>query len=216
MRFQRDGARDGDRSWWFQPIGDTEIGAFRQWFNDETVVGTDKRGADARNIAIVSVDGDRNFGSYVSYLERMRIPWAILCDGPAMEPDYRNSLNVSFSADEETGERPTEVRIPQPTNRDFEDWKAYWATNGAYTLAKTFGVSASGEARRGDSESSGEIESFFRRIDENLWTQVKLDATSKPRRGFRFAEDCDLLSHPDALKSLKDVWNEIILRLDAE
>ncbi len=196
--------------------GDTEIGAFRQWFNDESVVGSDKRGADARNVAIISVDGDRNFDAYVSYLERMRIPWAILCDGPAMDPDYKNGLITSFSVNDETGERPTEVQGPQPSTREFEDWKTYWATNGVYTLAKTFGVSASGEARPGDSASSGEIESFFRRIDEKLWIQLKSGIKSKPRRGFRFAEECDLNSHRDALEALQDVWRQIIVRLDAQ
>lgn len=59
--------------------GPTEVGAFRCWFNDRTVVAdpgqeSDASSAEVRNLAIVSVDGDGNFGAWVSYLEQMRIP----------------------------------------------------------------------------------------------------------------------------------------------
>lgn len=194
--------------------GDTEIGAFRRWFNDALIVGTPERGLDARNLAVVSVDGDRNFSIYVSYLERMQIPWAVLCDGPALSPRYRNGLIKLFAADPDTGDLPTVLIGSPPDSDEFADWKKYWASNGVFCVADAFGVDEEGTPHSGDTDSSGEIERFFRRIDENLWSSVKSSGTSKVRRGYRFAEELDLQSHPHALRALGDLWTSVVERLD--
>ena len=196
--------------------GDTEIGAFRRWFNDERIVGPTQRGIDAQNLAIISVDGDKNFGAYVSYFDRMKIPWAILCDGPALSPNYRNGLLVTLAADEETGEMPTSLVGVSPRGDDFEDWRSYWASNGVFSLAETFGIANSGEAHTGDSTSSGEVERFFRKIDEELWSKVKSASRSKPRRGYRFAEELNLDYNPEALKFLSTLWGEVAARLGVQ
>jgi energy-coupling factor transporter ATP-binding protein EcfA2 len=60
--------------------GGTELGALPEWFAKGEVarrLGT----LDALNIAIFSVDGDTGFGTFVTFLHSLEIPWAIVCDG---------------------------------------------------------------------------------------------------------------------------------------
>ena len=46
--------------------------------DDQRLVQT----ADALNVLLLSVGGDKDFGPYVSYLKALAIPWVIICDGP--------------------------------------------------------------------------------------------------------------------------------------
>ncbi|MDA8291072.1 MAG: AAA family ATPase [Actinomycetota bacterium] len=199
--------------------GPTEVGALRYWFNDRAVVAdpgqeSDASSAEARNLAIVSVDGDGNFGAWVSYLEQMRIPWAILADGPALSPAHKRSLAMTLGEDPESGQRTVELLGEQPLVEDFEAWKAYWAGNGVLTVATTFGLKANGEPYSGGSEQSGEIEQFFERLDPELWSQVLATVRSKVRRGYRFAEGLDVASRPEACSALRGLWTSVLSRVD--
>ncbi len=195
--------------------GDTEVGAFARWFNDGAVVGGVNRGAESRNLTVISADGDWNFGAYVSFLEYMRIPWAILADGPALSPDYEHSLMKSLSLDPATGRAPTTLMGAPPDSPDFDAWCTFWHANGVFTVAKTFGLRVSGEKFEGDSEASGEIERFFSMMDESLWMTIKEAGTGKVRRGYQFADQLDLEIHPKALVALRGLWQSMIERLDS-
>jgi hypothetical protein len=194
--------------------GDTEVGAFRHWFNDPAVVDSIERGAEARNLGIISVDGDGNFGPWVSYLHQMSIQWAVLADGPALSPDHKNSLMQQLGPDSQTGERSIRLSARPPQSADFAEWRAYWATNGVYTVAETFGIKSTGHAVEGDSEKSGEIERWLSQLDPGLWANVKAATTSKVRRGYRFAEQLDLTTHTEATKKLQQLWTTLLSRID--
>ena len=194
--------------------GPTEVGAFRHWFNDPDVVGGVDRGAEARNIAVVSVDGDRNFGPWVSYLEQMRIPWAILADGPVLSPDHERSLVGQLVEDQATSTRPVQLIGEQPNSRGFAEWQAYWKPNGVFTVATTFGLKADGRTFAGDSEMSGEIERWFAGLEPALWSVVRAADTSKVRRGYRFAEELHLKKDSEALYMVRELWSLLVSRVD--
>lgn len=193
--------------------GETEVGAFGRWFNDAKVVGGSDKGAEALNLVIISVDGDWNFGPYVSYLEHLQIPWAILADGPALSPDYEHSLSKSLTIDPATSRAPTVLVGMKPESPEFGHWRSYWLANGVFTVAETFGLKEKGEKFEGDSEASGEVERFFSILDDELWASVKMAGTGKVRRGYRFAEQLDLDCHAEALDILRSLWRLVSKRL---
>ena len=196
--------------------GETELGALRRWFNDPAVIGSEGAGLDVHNLMVLSVDGDWNFGPHVSYLHTMGVPWVILADGPALAPAYKNGLLRAFAFDETTGERVLTLVGDQPSETGpFEEWQHFWRRNGVLTVASTFGIKGSGEKHAADAKDSGEIERFLRQLDEELWTTVKSEVTSKVRRGYVFAERLNLDAHPDAKASIEALWNALLARLTA-
>ena len=196
--------------------GPTEVGAFRQWFNNPVVVGGINCGAEARNIAVISVDGDGNFGPWVSYLEQMRIPWTILADGPVLSPDHERPLIGQLAVDSATSRRPVQLLGEQPKSRDFTEWQAYWIANGVFTVATTFGLSAGGRILDGDPETSGEVERWFAQLDQGLWSMVNAAVTSKVRCGYRFAEELDLEKNSVATEMIRLLWRSLLARLDPD
>lgn len=121
---------------------------------------------------------------------------------------------ITLGEDPETGQRAVELLGEQPLVNDFEAWKAYWAGNGVFTVATTFGLKANGEPYAGGSEHSGEIERFFQRLDPELWSRVLATGSSKVRRGYRFAEELTLASRPEACTALRGLWTSVLSRLD--
>lgn len=178
--------------------GETDLGAFRYWFSRPAVAGGPNQTADARDILLLSVDGDKNFGAYVSYLQAVAIPWVIICDGPVLSPEREASL---ISQLEEAG-----VTLdPKPTGATFEAWKAFWAEHGVFTVADRFG------GVKDDHDKGGEIETFFQRTNRALWQAVRgRHPGSKTRAGFAFAEEMDLDRHPEVLKVFQSLWSAAI------
>ncbi|MFL6163486.1 MAG: TOPRIM nucleotidyl transferase/hydrolase domain-containing protein [Jatrophihabitantaceae bacterium] len=93
-----------------------------------------------RNITIISVDGDRNFGPWVSYLEQLRIPWLILADGPVLSPNYPHSLSNQLGLDPNTGKAAYALNGKPPGSDEFDAWRDYWRANQVMTVATTFGL----------------------------------------------------------------------------
>jgi len=190
--------------------GETEVGALRRWFNNGDVAGDDRSTLDAQNFMLLSVDGDRNFGPYISYLDAMGVPWVVLADGPALSPSYKHSLLKQFSG---TDGSPTvrELLGPEPTaSAPFNEWKSFWQRNRVRTVASSFGVKVNGEKSEGDSGDSGEIERFLRELSPELWDEVKAAITSKVRRGYLFAERLDLEKQPGSTAKIKELWRGLL------
>ncbi len=136
---------------------------------------------ESLNLLLLSVDGDGLFGQYAAYLESCGIPWAILCDGPVMSPDYANrtpllkQLRLARLIDEETQ--------PPAKGAPFDEWKRFWEGQRVHTLATKFGG-----IDTNSTDKSGEIEAFFKTIDAEKRAEIKGEYPSKVRAVHAFAE----------------------------
>ena len=84
---------------------------------------------------------DSAFGAYVSYLDAVHVPWAIICDGPVLSPKYNRPLLSQL--------READVDLDAPPGDDapFTDWKTVWSQHGVFTVADRH--------RAGDRPSAG-------------------------------------------------------------
>ena len=195
--------------------GDTDAGAFHIWFNDPKVTGNNGT-LDDYNFQIMSVGGDKAFGSFVNYLEAFAVPWAIICDGPVMSPDYEKSLTDQLTVKTENDTRPAE-------GSTFKDWKVYWESNGVFTVATTFGLRSPSEAARCQTcnrafetkkTKDGEIEAFFKKMNLALWeTACVENPASKVRQGSYFAANADLVEDSNELKTMQNIYHGVAKKL---
>lgn len=93
--------------------GETESGALPVWFEQNS------GGLD--NLVVQAVNGDRNFGTYIKFLTAFKIPWAVLCDGPAI---------AEGRIFEQIG-----VQTPSSEPISFVDKCKYGEAYGVFTLA---------------------------------------------------------------------------------
>ncbi len=196
--------------------GDTETGAFHIWFNHPNI--TDGNGTlDGNNFQMVSVGGDKSFGRFVTYLEAFGIPWAIICDGPVMSPSYTHSLTDQLPARAENDNKPD-------GDAGFEEWKEYWKSRGVFTVASEFGLRSTNEAaskcetcgRIIDSKKTkaGEIETFFKNMDPELWKcACSKNPDSKVRQGSYFAQHIEYNTPSAELETLKLIYSEVVKTL---
>jgi hypothetical protein len=128
----------------------------------------------------VPVGGDSAFGTFIAYLRSLRIPWAIVCDGPALSPACgRHAL---FEQLRRAGALEADAATP-PDPSDFEAWKVFWARHRVFTLAREFGDPDGG------SKEKGEIEAYLESLDGARWTEAReLFPKSKIRAAHWFAE----------------------------
>ena len=146
------------------------------WTSSATGSGQDA--PDSLAIAIASVGGDKNFGFVIRALEDWRVPWAIVADGPVLSPDHEMSLQLQLSRVRARDDQ----RHPDP-GASFGDWQIYWAVQGVYTLADTFGIGRS-------ANHEGEIEAHLSSYCPDQWTAAgSLFPNSKTRRIAWFAQN---------------------------
>jgi AAA domain, putative AbiEii toxin, Type IV TA system len=153
--------------------GDTELGAFQQWFQHcptAVRVGTPQ----ARNIAILSVSGDKGFEAYVDYLHSFGIPWAIVCDGPILSLDHPGSV---FEQLTRAGVHTASPRATSPPGGtasaipvdEFAACQGLAEKYGVFTLAEAF---------------TDEVEAALERFDSSAWAEaLRVEKRSKVRRG---------------------------------
>jgi predicted ATPase len=176
--------------------GETDADVFHRWFNDPTVTSVSAT-LDDNNYQIVSVGGDRSFRGFVDYLDAFAIPWAIICDGPVMSPNYEMSLTEQLTVIAQDDNPPNE-------SAPFEDWKVYWESHGVFTVAREFGLKT----------KAGEIEAFLSKMDAALWREACKEAhNGKVRKGSYFADKAVLAEHSDELGILKDIYRGLVLWL---
>jgi predicted ATPase len=145
--------------------GDTERGALDVWLPAIALAGG-LPVPDDLNLVIAPVGSDSAFATYTGYLRAFGIPWIILCDGKACDPNYLHTLWTQL------GDLSNDAH---PGKDDgFETWCVYWASVGVFSLAESF---------------EEEIEVAFRRADEAVWDDVKKQhGRSKVRAGRAFAQ----------------------------
>jgi len=162
--------------------GETELGAFDQWFREAESQGVILPSPDSLNVQLLSVGGDNLFGPYVGYLEALGIPWVIVSDGPVLSPRYKDAIPLieQLKAINVVGPPTTTPGDSAP----FDEWRVYWEARHTFTLASTFGG-----LDKDAKDKTGEIEAFFESIDGARWAGVKSQyPKSKVRQGHAFAE----------------------------
>lgn len=149
--------------------GDTEIGCLPNWFNASETAKT--RGTlDALNIVVHPVGADTAFRTYVDLLQAFALPWAIICDGPVLDPNraaanLAHQLSVAAVSGLERG---------QPEDDAFPGWRSYWEAHGVFTLADRFGTT----------DKTGELEAYLANLDAEGWKEA---TTAFPRSKVRAA-----------------------------
>lgn len=161
--------------------GETELGAFDQWFRQAEARGKRLPTPETLNILLLSVGGDRLFGQYVAYLQACGLPWTIVCDGPVLSPNYKNGAPL---VEQLQGMGVLESAKCPADSLAFEDWRQFWRSHRVSTLATKFGG-----LEEGSKDKSGEIEAFFKSKDSARWTEAQTTyPKSKVRAGHAFAE----------------------------
>lgn len=168
--------------------GPTEAGALERWLADPKA--EELASPDDANIRIISVDGDTAFGGYVDLLEAFGIPWAILCDGPALRRESAMYGQLCGGSKLES--------LDGVDAENFGAVRSWWARKGVFTLASDFGD---------DGSKSGEFEAFLRCLDEETLIQVNNETRSKVRIGCNFA---DRVSLP---RQVIELWVQVVATL---
>jgi hypothetical protein len=144
--------------------GATEVSALSTWWESSS------NPPSSANIALIDVGGDKAFGRYIEFLQAFNIPWVAVADGPALHPG--SDLHQQLAARELIS-----AAEPDRTRADFEEWKAFWESQGVFSMADTFG---------NDGSQAGEFEAYLKRLNPQLLSQVSRER-SKPRIGAAFA-----------------------------
>jgi hypothetical protein len=173
--------------------GETEFGAFDTWFEDASSTPNSDRSPESLNLQILSVGGDQLFGPHIAYLEACGIPWAVICDGPVLSPDYRGGTPLIDQL-KQVGLSSALAGVPN-ANASFEEWRLFWSKHRVHTLAEQFG-GLDGDPK----DRSGEIEYFFESTDSTTWNDARARyPKSKVRAGHAFAA---VVPCPVAVKDL--------------
>jgi ABC-type Mn2+/Zn2+ transport system ATPase subunit len=149
--------------------GETETAALPRWWS--TINEPGLPALETTGIAFLCAGSDSAFGAYIEYLDTFGVRWAVVADGPALAP--RSKLATQLGG---LGMLPDDP----PTIEDFEQWRAYLATAGVFTLANQFGT---------DGGKQGEFEAFLVRTNPQLFEEAHAAfGRSKPRMAVHFAE----------------------------
>ncbi|MEW1952804.1 AAA family ATPase [Terrabacter sp. NPDC080008] len=167
--------------------GDTDLGLIEGWTSQPLRVnGRELPPRDSANIALLSVDGATNFPAHAGLLQALQIPFAILADGPALNPDSRPARGLA--------ERGVNVPIGGKTLGDVRD---AWEQSGVFTLADHFGD---------DGSKSGEIEAFLERVNAGAYKEVRQVTGARKGRVVGAAFASEVLA-PEAFTQL---WTRIL------
>ncbi len=166
--------------------GTTETGAMPRWWRNASAHGLPD--PEAANIAVITVGGEKAYGSYLRYLNGFGVPWAIIADGPALRPGSQLAKDLSAM-----GRWPDK---PPDDGEDFAKWRDFWERAGVFSLADQFGD---------DGSKTGEFEAFLRRVDPDLFEEARrAGGKSKPRAGAFFA-----LNHPEPPPDVMNLYVKI-------
>lgn len=169
--------------------GETETAALPRWWS--TIDEPGLPALETTGIAFLCAGSDSAFGAYIEYLDTFGVRWAVVADGPALAP--RSKLAIQLGG---LGMLPGDP----PTVEDFEQWRAYMATAGVFTLANQFGT---------DGGKQGEFEAFLVRTNPQLFEEAHAAfGRSKPRMAVHFAE------HQAPPVGVRDLYVNILEHFD--
>jgi hypothetical protein len=112
--------------------GETELGALPVWF--EKVYG---QSLDRFSLSVYDVGGDQNFATYVAYVSRFAIPWAIICDGNVIRNGSRCSIARQLTA-------AGIANVPKLERSMFAERKTKLSPLGVFTASEEEGVEFEG------------------------------------------------------------------------
>jgi hypothetical protein len=94
--------------------GETELGALPRWFAECAIRQGLPQPSDL-DLAFWSVSGDTHFRTYITVLQQLAIPWALVCDGAAFNVEKRvQRLPHIF-------DQVLNSRVEAPSLKDFVD-----------------------------------------------------------------------------------------------
>ena len=168
--------------------GGTELGALGVWFGR---CATAQRcgSPEQLNVSLVDVGGDRNFRTYIEICHRFGIPWAVVCDGAALDPSRAKAEQVLRQVVAAgAGDEGFSSWLGGASAVSFEEVRGQAAHRGIFTLA------------RGPAKDEESFEAFLRRIDPAVLEEAQhAEPDSKPRRGRRLAEQVECPREIDQL-----------------
>ncbi|MBX6770936.1 MAG: AAA family ATPase [Chloroflexi bacterium] len=110
--------------------GETELGALPVW--DEKAF---EQPFERSNVAILSVDGDQAFETYLRFVHAFGIRWAIVCDGKVVGPHPNVRRNIAQQLVEAgVADRTDFIQYDQ---LDFHQRRELLAKHGVFTVASS-------------------------------------------------------------------------------
>jgi heat shock protein HtpX len=178
--------------------GDLECGAISGWLRKGVEAG---RSPEDLDIVLYSVGGDGNFGPFIRLLEGWGIPWAVICDGKALDP---NNPNWVFGQLEEAAPQdlPPELERfkaegqnlrPDKKNKLFETIKSTAERCGIFTLSA--GFSGKGE----------DFADFLKSRFPGEWNEIQAEKLRS-----QFLQGVALAERTDCPEEVKAVYKKIL------
>ena len=194
--------------------GQTELAALPAWFA-KSETARQHRGPDDLHIAFYSVGGHLDFRTFVSYLERFSVPWAVICDGAAFRFDIgRHIFEQVLDAGVDDPELAEYVAtgISTKTQGDmkpevFEQMNEVGKHHGIFTLAQGWHGNKDPE---GDDESFEAFVNSLPELEETWAAATEVARKSKPRAGRLLAEGTACPAPVDQLyqRVLERLWKQ--------
>lgn len=196
--------------------GGTELGSLPIWFAKSST--TRRHGSpEDLHIAFYSVGGDQSFGTFIRYLDRFSVPWAIICDGAAFRFDKGRHIfhqvidsgvvDPQLQAFIDTTAIKSK-RQPEMTAELFGEMVEEGARSGIFTLASGWRMrqrskSCNSTTEGGSAEEDDESFEAFVLSQPDLTNPFeearRLAPKSKPRVGRLLAEATDCPSPVEEL-----------------
>jgi len=185
--------------------GETELGALPIWFRDSQSA---RQHGDpgTLDLAFYSVDGNKNFKTYVAMLDALSIPWVVVCDGASFDTDqpriliFTQVIGAGVCAPELKQFCDTELRSgntsKKMSNEMFERERELAARHGIFTLANGW------QTRINEALSTGDesFEFFLNRVLPGRLAKAFVEVgASKVRKGRWVAENNPCPEEVDAL-----------------
>jgi hypothetical protein len=150
--------------------GETELGALPEWFARHAASSGCAPPAEL-DLGFWSVGGDNNFGTYLTVLHALAVPWVVVCDGAAFDVEKRRVHNphifdqvlkaaidapalARFMRRLETGKRKRVMN-----RRMFTDVRKQAGQHGIFTLARGWTTSSKATKTLGNESFEAFIES---------------------------------------------------------
>lgn len=150
--------------------GGTELGALPVWYQDHT-----GRGFHADDIAMYGVGSDTSFGTFVAFLHRFRVPWAIVCDGSIIG----NAASTKYPRCRIANQLAKAGISDISTSLDEEDF------HSRQQALEHFGVFTLATAAEGKGEGFEGLAVVQDHLEE---AEAEVGRNSKPRKGRYIAE----------------------------
>jgi predicted ATPase len=171
--------------------GDTEIGALPAWFAKSATASRTGQ-PEKRDVALLSVAGDTNFETFLSYATSFGIPWSVVCDGSAFDVTrsnhiFRQVVEAGAADDQLAAFVDVDLKAMKSMDKPtFDRLVEVGRRHGVFTLASGWQRADKPTGVAGDES----FEVFVESVAPGLLSKAKGSVQgSKPRQGRWVAEN---------------------------